>query len=78
MSFEIKYDSWALITGVGNGLGAEFTHPIAARGLNVVLVDIDTAGLSCTESRIRAPSRVKGMTKNIHTIFQHSNANYNH
>jgi short-subunit dehydrogenase len=53
MSFQHRYGVWALVTGSGNGLGAEFAQQIAARGLNVVLVDVDAAGLERTETEIR-------------------------
>lgn len=53
MSFKTQYGPWALVTGSGNGLGAEFAHQIAARGLNVVLVDVDATGLARTASEIQ-------------------------
>lgn len=53
MSFKNQYGLWALITGAGNGLGAEFAQQIAARGLHVVLVDVDAAGLARTSSKIQ-------------------------
>ncbi len=56
MPFETKYGPWALITGAGNGLGAEFALQISARGLNVVIVDIDAEGLARTENEIRMHS----------------------
>ena len=33
-----KYGSWAIITGASSGIGVEFAHQIAAKGLNLVLV----------------------------------------
>ena len=39
-SFAEKYGPWALVTGAAEGLGAEFANQIAARGINVALVDV--------------------------------------
>jgi uncharacterized protein len=39
-SFKEQYGPWALITGGASGIGAEFGAQLAARGLNVGLVDM--------------------------------------
>lgn len=49
-----KYGPWALVTGAAAGLGAKFARQLAARGLDVVLVDVDGAGLERTAGEIRA------------------------
>ena len=51
--FQQRYGAWALVTGSGNGLGAEFAHQIAQRGLHVVLVDVDAAALARTADEIQ-------------------------
>jgi short-subunit dehydrogenase len=51
--FQQRYGSWALVTGAANGLGAEFAQQIAARGLHVVLVDVDADGLARTAHEIQ-------------------------
>ncbi|HNW28560.1 MAG TPA: SDR family NAD(P)-dependent oxidoreductase [Spirochaetota bacterium] len=38
--FAEKYGPWALITGGASGIGAEFGRQLAARGLNLLIVDI--------------------------------------
>lgn len=54
MTFAERYGPWALVTGAGNGLGAEFGRELSRRGLKVVLVDIDGDGLRRTAGEITA------------------------
>ena len=35
-----RYGPWALVTGAAEGLGAEFASQIAAKGLGILLVDV--------------------------------------
>ncbi len=57
-AFRSQYGSWALVAGAAVGLGAEYATQIAARGLNVVLLDRDEEPLRTTAARIRAAHRV--------------------
>jgi short-subunit dehydrogenase len=48
VSFRARYGPTALVAGAAVGLGAEWSRQIAARGLDVVLVDRDGARLAAT------------------------------
>ena len=48
-----EYKAWALITGAASGMGRVYARRLAAKGYNLVLVDINAAGLEETESIVR-------------------------
>ena len=52
-AFRDRYGPWALVTGAAMGIGASYVEQLAARGLNVVLVDKEPALISEVASRIR-------------------------
>jgi short-subunit dehydrogenase len=58
-AFSLKYGPWALVTGAGMGLGAEFARQLGLRGLNLVLADINSEALLATADAISAESRVQ-------------------
>ena len=49
-----EYKSWALITGAASGMGRVYAQRLAIKGYNLVLVDINAAGLEQTEFIVRA------------------------
>ena len=55
-SFSNKYGPWALVTGAARGMGAEFSRQIAAKGINVVMVDLLADELARTADDIRKAS----------------------
>lgn len=52
--FLSKYGPWALIAGAVYGIGLEFSTQLAARGLNLVLLDLDKDGLQAVAKRLQA------------------------
>ena len=48
------FGSWALITGAAGGMGQLYAGHFARLGFNLVLVDIDAAGLSRVAESVKA------------------------
>jgi short-subunit dehydrogenase len=64
-SFSNKYGPWALVTGAARGMGAEFSRQIAAKGINVVMVDLLADELARTADDIRKTSGREVVTINV-------------
>ena len=47
------YQRYALVTGAASGMGRIYSRELALKGYNVVLVDINTAGLEQTAQMVR-------------------------
>ena len=47
------YRRYALVTGAASGMGRIYSRELALRGYNIVLVDINAAGLAETESMVK-------------------------
>lgn len=54
-----QYGPWALVTGAAMGLGAEFARQLAARGLNLVLADVNAKPLHATAAALVAETGVE-------------------
>jgi short-subunit dehydrogenase len=60
-SFRQTYGPCALVAGAAVGLGAEYARQLAARGLDLVLLDRDRAPLEATVAALRAAHPVAVM-----------------
>ena len=49
------YRHYALVTGAASGMGRIYCQELALRGYNIILVDINAAGLAQTETVVREP-----------------------
>lgn len=49
-----EYKAWALVTGAASGMGRVYARRLASKGYNLVLVDINAAGLEETEALVKA------------------------
>ena len=58
-AFRDKYGPWALVTGAAQGIGASYVEQLAARGLNVVLVDKESGRLADLAARVRDRVQVR-------------------
>lgn len=57
--FSKRYGPWAMIAGSVEGMGDAYAREFAARGLNLVLVDRDLAGLRDQAERLASEHRVE-------------------
>ena len=70
------YGRYALVTGAASGMGRIYCKELALRGYNVILVDINAAGLDQTEKQVReavnasdaVPSEKKGELKLLKVV----------
>ena len=51
--------SWAVVAGASYGIGAEYARELAKRGLNVLIIGHDEAGLRSVEASIKQKYTVK-------------------
>ncbi len=64
-TFRQKYGPWALVTGAARGLGAEFARQLAARGLNLLLVDLLAEALESSAAPLRHEVQVRTLSLDV-------------
>ncbi len=64
-AFKEKYGPWALIAGGAQGIGETFSHFAAARGVNVIAIDIDQAALDGIARDLTEQHRVECLPLNV-------------
>ena len=47
------YSRYALVTGAASGMGRIYSRELALKGYNIILVDINAAGLQETETLVK-------------------------
>jgi short-subunit dehydrogenase len=57
--FLSRYGPWALVTGGASGIGAEFGRQLAARGMKIMIVDVQARMAATRAEEIRTGFRVE-------------------
>ena len=57
--FKEKYGPWALVTGASGGIGEQFAHQIASKGLDVVLVARNAKKLAALKEELSSSHQVE-------------------
>jgi short-subunit dehydrogenase len=64
-AFAERYGPWALVTGAAMGIGASYVEELAARSLNVVLVDKEAKLISEGAARVRDRVEVRELVVDL-------------
>ena len=64
-AFRARYGPWALVAGAAVGLGAEYARQLAARGLDLVMLDRDEGPVAATAEEIRKQHGVQTRTLTV-------------
>src|SRR5690349_12902601 len=65
MDFKHRYGPWAVVAGASQGTGAAFSHQLAKKGLNLILISRREGPLNAIADEIRRDSGVECVTAAI-------------
>ena len=65
-----RYGSWAIVTGPTSGLGRSMAMELARRGLNLVLLDLNSDNLRETSDAIKSlhPVKIKAVVLDLSLV----------
>lgn len=58
MHFKERYGPWAIIAGATQGIGEQFSHQLAAKGLNILMIARGQQGLDTVSKAVREQYKV--------------------
>ena len=66
-----NFETYALVTGAASGMGRVYAEKLAAKGYNLVIVDINAKGLEETASMVRAEiASAEGVSDELKNSFK--------
>ena len=66
-----NFETYALVTGAASGMGRVYAEKLAAKGYNLVIVDINAKGLEETASMVRAEiASAEGISDELKNSFK--------
>lgn len=70
--WKTRYGDWALVTGASAGIGEEFCHQLAAKGMNIISVARRKERLNELGEKLRADYKIE--TREVSVDLIHTNA----
>ena len=71
------FSSYALVTGAASGMGRIYSRRLAQRGYNLIIVDINEAGLEETASIVKSETAAADIIiiqQDLSALFRHRHA----
>ena len=66
-----NFETYALVTGAASGMGRVYAEKLAAKGYNLVIVDINAKGLEETAAMVRAEiASAEGISEELKNSFK--------
>jgi len=67
VTFAERYGPWALVAGAAEGIGAAFSAELAARGVHLLLVDVNEERLDATAKEVGGSVEVRTLVADLST-----------